>query len=275
MKKIILILILLMFTTVANNAFAQSVLPATAGSRSGEKANLKASVEANLMENLRERAKTEITRRLNFLNELLTKLSNVKKITVADKTSLENQIQAQIDGLNALQTKIDSDTDITTLRTDVKSIINGYYIFAFFRVKISLLFAADRLSNTADSLSALELKLKARVDQAAANGENVTNLNLLLSDMTLKINNAKTKYQAVQTDLNGLDATGYPGNKSTLLDARSKLKLAAADLRAAFQDAVKIRKGLGDLGEKIKFRTSSDSAKKNLSPTSTPTPITP
>lgn len=269
MKKLILILTILLFAIFVKDVFAQAALPATT---TGSRSAMKASVEANLIENLRARAKKEITRRIIFLNELLTKLANVKKITDADKTSLTNQIQAQIDGLNALQIKIDSDTDLATLRTDVKSIINGYYIFAFFRVKISLLFAADRLVVTADSLSALELKLKARVDQVAANGEDVSNLNTLLASMTENINDAKTQYQAVQTQLNGLDATGYPGNKNTLLDARKSLKAAAADLRAAFQDAVKIRKGLGDLGEKIKFRTSTNSAQKNLTPTPTTTP---
>jgi len=62
------------------------------------------------------RAEKEITRRLDFLNQLTTKIGNIKKLSAAQKTDLQSQIQAQIDGLNALQVKIKADTDNTTLR---------------------------------------------------------------------------------------------------------------------------------------------------------------
>lgn len=265
MKKLITIAILATLLLTAKSVFAQSVLPAT--SIGSPASRIKTSVESNLIDNLKQRAQTEITRRLTFLNDLLTKLTDIKKLSDADKASLQNQIQTQIDGLNTLQTKINSDTDLTTLRTDVKSIVNGYYIFAFFRVKISLLVAADRFATTADSLSSLEVKLDTRVQQASASGQDVSSLNVLLADMTTKIADAKAKYQAVETDLASLTAQDFPGNKSVLLSERAKLKTAYADLRAAYQDAIKIRKGLGDLGDKI--NNSSSSASENLSPTPT------
>lgn len=265
MKKIITLGFLAILLLMAKTVFAQSVLPATTVGSPASK--IKTSVESNLIANLKQRAQTEITRRINFLNDLITKLAVIKKLSDSDKASLQNQIQTQIDGLNTLQTKINSDTDITTLRTDVKSIVNGYYIFAFFRVKISLLVAAERFSTTVDSLSALEAKLKTRVDQASANGQDVTSLNTLLADMSTKINDAKTQYSNIETDLATLTAQGFPGNKSVLLSERTKLKTAYADLRAAYQDAIKIRKGLGNLGDKV--NNSSSSASETLSPTPT------
>lgn len=268
MRKILFVFAFFAILLFAKVAFADETALVKTSTTSGVRPSIKTSVEANLTENLRQRAKTEIARRLNFLNDLLTKLTNIKKISDSDKASLQSQIQTQIDGLNALQTKIDADTDITTLRTDVKSIINGYYIFAFFRVKVSLLFATDRSLTVVDSMTMLSTKLKTRIDQAQSSGKDVTTLNSLLTDMNSKILDAKTQFQAVQTELNGLDATGYPGNKSTLLDARKKLKAGAEDLRAAYKDAIKIRQGLGKVGEKVN-NSSSSSASENLTPTPT------
>jgi hypothetical protein len=268
MKKFLFIIFLglLLVAVYSHKIYAQSDLPGS----SAAKTNLKTSVEANLIDNLKQRAQTEITRRLNFLKDLQTKITSIKKITDSDKSSLQNQIQTQIDELNSLQAKINSDTDLTTLRTDVKSIINGYYIFAFFRVKISLLVAADRLMAVSDLLEALETKLKTRVDQASAAGMDVSNLETLLSDMTTKINNANTQIQKIQTDLASLTAQGFPGNKSVLLLERSKLKTAYANLKAAHQDAIQIRQGLVKLEQKINNTSGLDST--NLTPTSTNSP---
>jgi len=53
---------------------------------------------------------------LSYLNQLITNLNGIKKLSSVEKASLQSQIQTQIDGLNALQTKINGDTDNTTLR---------------------------------------------------------------------------------------------------------------------------------------------------------------
>mgnify|MGYP001560265318 FL=1 len=248
MNKTSLILALLLFFTTTGTSFAQTLLPASrVGSLTASKSALKAQTEATRLENLKQRANTEITRRINFLTELSAKINSIKKLSDADKTSLKSQIQSQIDSLNALKLKIDADTDLTTLKEDVKSILNDYSTFAYFRVKISLYVAAGRLSTTTDILNTVYTKLQTRVNEEETKGTDVTLLKTLLSDMLAKVNDAKVQYGAATTILNSLDAQGFPGNKSSLLDARSKLKLGAADLRAAYKNAVKIRQGLGDI----------------------------
>lgn len=258
MRKISIILALFVFLTGASSSYAQTLLEnsrtATAEKASSRSA-LKTQVSENTMENLRQRATTEITRRTTFLNELSAKIDGLKKLSTAQKSDLKAQIQAQIDSLNALQAKINADTDITTLRTDVKSIVGNYYIFAFFRVKISLLVATNRMGTTTDMLNTVYTKLQTRINEEQAKGTDVTALNILLADMLAKINSAKTQYDSAQTELSALTAEGYPGNRTTLLNARTKIKQGEKDLRAAYQDAVKIRQGLGDVSGNLRKGT--------------------
>jgi predicted nucleic acid-binding Zn-ribbon protein len=252
MKKLFLILGLTLYLTIASSSYAFETPHHIIGDRvatAGAKhlaGVTNTQNDANRVSDLKNRAQTEITRRLNYLNQLITELGSMKKLSSADKTSLTSQIQTQIDGLNSLQTKINADTDLTTLRADVKSVITNYYIFAFFRVQIDLLLAADRMSTTTDNFMAVYTKLQTRINAAGTQGKDVTQLNTWLSDMQVKLNDAKSQYQAAETELNGLTAQGYPGNKSSLLDARGKIKAGATDLKAAYIDAVSIRNGLGE-----------------------------
>jgi len=215
-------------------------------------------VQANISQDLKLRAEKEITRRLSYLNQLITNLNGIKKLSSVEKASLQSQIQTQIDGLNALQTKINGDTDNTTLKADVKSIISNYYIFLFFRVQVNLLIAADRSLATVDNSSAIYTKLQTRINQAQAAGNDVTGLNAILSDINVKLTDAKTQLTAMQTELAPLTAGGYPGNKVTLTDARAKLKVVVTDLKAVYQDVVQIRNQLEGL--KISNPEASSSA---------------
>lgn len=256
MKKSSLILALLMFLTAVPASYAQTLLQNTrTGTQTASRSAIKTQVEETATENLRQRATTEITRRITFLTELSKKMDALKKLSTAQKEDLKSQIQAQINSLNELQAKINADTDLATLRTDVKSIVNGYYIFAYFRVKVSLYVAAARLTATADILNTVYTKLETRISKEEGKGTDVASLKTLLSDMQAKITDAKAQYDAAIALLNTLDVSGFPKNKSSFIEIRSKLKTGANDLKAAYQDAVKIRQGLGDISGNLKKGT--------------------
>ena len=268
MKKITAIILMILLFSQTGIAFAENPgLGLRTNTRIATKSSAREQVrtqnQTNIDANLQQRAKTEITRRLSFLNGLLTKINSLKKISDSDKLALKTEIQSQIDGLNALQIKINSDTDTAVLKADVKSIISGYYIFAFFRVKIELLVAAERMSATADNFNIIYTKLQIRVTDAKTQGKDTASLEAALADMQIKINDAKAQYQAVETQLGGLNAQGFPGNKSTLLDARSKIKAGAQDLRNAYQDILKIREDLGDSGQ-LRIKSGTESAGKKM-----------
>ena len=264
MKKIILFIILGLTFSVSSSYAASNILQTKEAAllqrevKVASRAAVVTKAQVNILQDLRQRAQTEITRRLSFLNDLITKLNSVKKISSLEKTDLQSQIQTQIDGLNALQTKINNDTDNTILRADVKSIIGNYYIYLFFRVKVNLLIAADKTSMTSDSMSVIYAKLQTRVNQAQTAGDDVTTFNSLLSDINAKITDANTQIGAALAELTPLTAQGYPGNKVTLTDAKTKIKTAVTDLKTAYEDAMQIRSDLKGL--KIKNPQASESA---------------
>lgn len=242
MRKIILtgFTILLGFTAaVPTGVLAVSVTP-TLGAKAA--ANLTAKETA-----LRNRANLEIDRRVTALNLLMTRLNVLKHLPVADKTNYVTQIQAEITSLTTLKTKITADTDVVTLKTDVQSIVTAYRVFALFIPKIHLLAAADSMTEAATALTNLTTFLSTQINSAQTAGKNVTALQTLLTDMTAKILDAKTQYQTVETLLLPLVPEGYPGNKTSLLTARTDIKAGAQDLKTARDDALKIRDGLKSL----------------------------
>lgn len=204
--------------------------------------------QAQRITNLKARGDQEINRRLVVLQHLNTKIDSLKHITSDQKASFKQQINQNISDLTTLKTKIDGDTDLLTLQTDVRSIVSSYRIFALFIPKIYLLASADRASEVDDLLTAISAKLQVRLDQAANNGKNVTDLKERLADMNAKIADAKAKIQDLNNTVPPLTPDGYPGNKTVLQSARAELQTIRLDLVTARQDARQVVKGLKDLG---------------------------
>ncbi|OGH07697.1 MAG: hypothetical protein A2171_00605 [Candidatus Levybacteria bacterium RBG_13_35_9] len=272
MKKIFLIIvIMLLFTAGVSNAQTRTDNLRT-GSASAQAQTIKAQNEQKLMENLKERANKEIDRRIAALNKLLTRLGQMKKLSAEQISSLQAQIQTDINGLNTLKAKINADTDLTTLRTDVKSIVTDYRIFAFFMKYINLSAALERASNLYDKLLVVHGKLAAKITEAASNGKDVTQLNTKLSDMKAKLDSAKTLIDAAIAEISGLNAQGYPGNTATLADARTKLKTAHQNLKDAHILSKKIINDLRSLNKSSSFPTVTGAPTSTPTATLTPTP---
>lgn len=203
--------------------------------------------QTDRMENLRERGYKEIDRRIVSLEKLIERLSKMKRLSSTQIDGYKAQVQENIDSLTALRTKIAADTDLTTLQTDVKSIVSGYRIYAFFMQHINLNAAFDRSYTVYTNMSTVYGKLSQRIEEAKTNGEDTTELNTLLLSMNTKLNAAKTLLDEGQVLLEGLTYAGYPDNKSKLTDARAKLKTIHLDLKAAHKEGRKIIQGLKKL----------------------------
>ncbi len=193
--------------------------------------------QAQRITNLKGRADQEIDRRLAALNLISAKIGSLKHITADQKASFKQQIDQNISDLTALKTKIDADTDLLTLRTDARSIVTSYRIFALFIPKIYLLASADRASEAVDLLTGIGAKLQVRLDQAANKGKDVTDLKAKLDDMNAKIADAKAKIQDLNNTVPSLAPDGYPGNKTVLQSSRAELRTIRQDLVTAIQDA--------------------------------------
>lgn len=243
MRKIIFsifIIMLAFYPQLRGSVFAQT----TTGTTPSTTNPRLQTAQDNKMANLKERADTEITRRIDALNRINTRLTNIKHLTDAQKSSFSSQISTEIANLTALKTKIDADTDLTTLKTDVQSIVLSYRVFALFIPQIQMVGAADRILNITDIMNQFATKLSTRITNAKNAGHDVTSLQALLTDMQSKITDAITQANNVVTTVAGLTPAGYPGNKSSLQTARKMLQTARLDLVTAGQDGKKIIQGL-------------------------------
>jgi len=218
-------------------AFAQTVTPApTEGA--------KAANQAARLANLHTLADNAISVRLTALNTASTRISGLVKLSTDQKNQYTGEITTDVNALSSLKTKADGDTDLATLRTDYRSIFTTYRIYAEFLPQLHLLVASDTMGATTDKLSDLATKLQSRIQSAG----NPSNLTSLLADMQAKIADAKTQYNAVESQVTSLTPQSYDtnpaGTTATLKTARSEIQTGVSDLKAAFADAKQIVQAL-------------------------------
>ncbi|MEK7551185.1 MAG: hypothetical protein AAB532_01150 [Patescibacteria group bacterium] len=248
MKIFSIILTILLMLVVVDSSYAEvrrdNLRSATAAA---QRQAIQTQNQTDRMENLRERGYKEIDRRIASLQKIVERLSQMKRLSSTQIEEYKAQIGENIDGLTVLRAKIAADTDLTTLQADVKSIVSGYRIYAFFIQYINLSAAFDRSYTVYNNMNTVYGKLSQRIDEAKTSGEDTTELNILLSDMNTKLNAAKTLLDEGLAELEGLTYAGYPDNKSKLTSARSKLKTVHLDFKAAHKDGRKIIQGLKKL----------------------------
>jgi hypothetical protein len=213
----------LFVAAIATPVYAQT--PATRGA---------VRLEANVSR-LKTRADAEITRRITALNGLITKINAMVRLTSDQKTTFGSGINGQISSLNTLKTKIDADTDIVTLRTDVQSIVTEYRIFVVYLPQVNIMSNADRILALVDEMNAISTKLQTRLG---------TTTNPLMTDRAAKLADATTQANNAISAVVPLTPSGYPGNKTTMISARTMLQTARQDLVTAEKDATQIRQAL-------------------------------
>ena len=217
----------------------------------GVGATLSATTTAR-MEKARTRAAQEIERRIEALTKINVRIGGVTKISDQFKANLDTNIQNQITALTALKVKIEGDTDLNTLKTDVQSITKLYRIFALIMPQTHIAAMADRTATAINIMIGIGNKLQARLTEMQNAGADASALIATLSDMGAKISDAQAKAQAavdVTATLvpdNG-DKDKMAANKAALTEGRDNLKEAHQDLVNARKYITTILKGIREL----------------------------
>jgi hypothetical protein len=242
MKKTILTLIssftlLVVFVTPV---LAQTATPASLRSA----ANLQARIQK-----LITRGDADISQRLTAINAAITKIQGLQKLSDVQKTTITGNLQNSITNLNTLKSKIDADTDITALSSDVTSIMIHNRIYMLIIPQTAIVTAVDRIQVVTVSMQALVTKLQTRLTQDQTAGKNVTALQTSLTDMQAKITDAQNQSQAADNLISPLapdggNATIITSNNQALQAARSDIKTGNSDLKTAYTDAKSIVTGL-------------------------------
>jgi len=211
---------------------------------------------------IQARGNTDISARITSLNTLATNVAATKRLTSAEKTSLTAAIQAQTSALSSFNTKLTTDTDVDTAKTDFQDIFSEHYIYAFYLPTTERVVAADDEGQAASTLTSLVTTLQGYINTAQTKGNNVASLQASLNDMQAKAADATTESTAVITSLSALSASGYPGNKTTVTAAATTVKNTRTELATARTDAATIVAGL----KKMLNATSTPAAASTTTP---------
>lgn len=240
-------------------------------SAASKAAERKDKTEETRMENLRTRAVKEIDRRVKSMQELITRIANLNKLSDTQKTTLSTQVQSEITNLNALKAKIQADTDLATLQTDSKTIVASYRIYALFIPKIHIISAAESTLAASEKMMTAYTELQARVTAAKTAGADTTTMETALATMLAEINTAAAQANAAISTVTPLTPDGYPANKTSLNAARNQLKTARQDIQDARQQGYAVLRLLRSTG----VTSISPSPFLNESPVTTISPTTP
>lgn len=224
-------------TMLAFSAFAQTVSPTLS-----PRLQKRQEAQQTQITNLQTRAQNEITRRLNSLSSLTTKLGDMKHLTATQIASFTTNITNEENSLKTLAAKISGDTNIATLRTDMQSIVKSYRVYALYLPQINIMATADKLLNVSDMISAYADKLQQRLQELSIPTTDQTTLTNTMKDLRQNLSDANTQAQQAITTVLPLTPDGYPANKTILQTARTQyLTAARKDLKNAWKDAVTIR----------------------------------
>ncbi len=203
--------------------------------------------------NLKNRAEQEITRRVMLMNQVLSKINTLVRLSADEKTNLSNTLQTQITAMNTLAAKVSADTDVTTLKTDVQSITKSYRIFMLVVPQAHVAATADAIDTTVTIMATVGSKLQTRLMALENAGKDTTTLNTLLADYNTKSVDAKTQADAAVSATASLqpdngDQAVIQTNKQAFTTARTDIKTAQSDLKTARSDAAQIITGIKSLG---------------------------
>ena len=216
------------------------------GSKSDESnKELNKDQEHQHLSSIHSRGGQEISRRLSYLNNLLTQINNATHLTASDKTALTSEINNEIASLTALQSTLASQTSLSSAKTNVQSMITEYRVFSLVIPKVRMIIYADNQQNNEAKLSTLSGKLETRIAAAKTAGTDVTSLQTKLDDMKSRITAAQALSSSVETGLLGITPDQYNANKSILAPYHADLGTAHADNQVAYNDAKSIIEGLG------------------------------
>jgi hypothetical protein len=196
------------------------------------------------LSNLQTRGAAEIDRRITNLSNALTKLTASTKLTPADKTALQGQINTELTGLAALKGKLAADTDVATAHVDVQAIVNDYRVYVLMLPKTRLIATIDRFIDVEDKLTSIDSTLQTKVNADRAAGKDTASMQASLDDLKSKIADATSKTDGMTAQLLALVPTDYNADHAILLTFHQSLIAAQTDVKTARDDATSVASAL-------------------------------
>lgn len=180
----------------------------------------------------------ERTAALTRLNDRANFQVAAGHITTSQASAIQADVTSNKNGLAALKSKLDAETDAAAARQDARNIYVQFRIFAVVLPRDYHEIVLDIMTNVQAKMAGLEPKLQQAIANAPSSVQ--AQLNTLYSDYTAKVAAASTQI----TNANGLVSYFTPDNlnnntatyRSNWLTFRSDILAGRADLRQAASD---------------------------------------
>jgi len=181
---------------------------------------------------------------LTTLSGKITTQLNKKTITSDQANTLQSDVTTNENGLAALKTRLDAETDVKAARQDINNIFLEFRIFAVVLPRDYHQLHLDIETNIMVKLKNLEPSLQQAINSAP--GKNQAQLNTLFNDYKAQVAAAETQIDTAQTDIPALTPANFNTKRTTYQTTLSNLsaaeKAANQDLHQAAKDLDQITK---------------------------------
>lgn len=248
--------VIAMLTAILASPLATYALPTAAASSTAHTANV-----ADKLQKEKDKGDAAITKRLNDLDALLVKISDMKNVSSMFTDRMSSMVQTEKGNLNGLKSNIDAEASSTALKGEIGSITKSFRIYALVIPQAHVAATADKVKNVSAMLTAVGDKIAARINSNAF--ADMSGLQTKLADFKSRITDADTLAdQAIS-----ITALLKPddGDKTTLDANNTALKQARDYLKNAQQDIKDARKDLTDLLKGVKTSNATSAAATSTS----------
>jgi hypothetical protein len=193
---------------------------------------------------LRTRCLAAIDVRLPALSAARSAVTANQHVTDAHESGLTEDLDATTARLHTLAEAVKTDSDLSALRNDCRSIFEDNRVFALVLPRIRLVLGADTAAVAADRLDDVAGKLDAAIGKAEAAGRNMTQARADLAALRSDVASGRSSAATVPGAVLGLTPADWNADHGVLDPARQSLRSARSELKAARDLAVKIRNEL-------------------------------
>jgi hypothetical protein len=200
-------------------------------------------------EKLQELGAKMIDKRIAAITKYDGFLNQTKHISQPVLDTVQGELSRVSGELGSLKTKIQSETDIETLKTLVRSIVTDYYVYRVFLPQSAGIVSVDRMRAYEAKLIELNSKISAKADQLEEQGMDVSEIRNLISTADGYLTTGKGYISTAESKFTSMSISDPEGAKtlkldgrSALLDARKSFSEARGNMRQAVQKIKKLLK---------------------------------
>lgn len=186
---------------------------------------------------LREAGDKFIEFRKDSLETLKKKLESAN-IADEDKKKLVADVDDALAKLDELKNQIDTETDLTKLKEEVKSIFKESQIYLVVLPRIEAFLIISEMKFEVNKLDDLSSKIEQFISEKKAEGKDTKKAENSFADYKKKITDAKKKLDQAALKFNAIKLGA--DNKKLLTDGKTLAKSALTDIKTARADIKKI-----------------------------------